>query len=201
MPFDSLMKDKISVFDEQGNLVAENELASVQNGNRVFTKTANFVVDVDYLIERKLPNGHVENYKVVEPNYIAGISGIPSHYQMTVKNVKAPKPAPSSVVTTINVSGQARYYKDSVDNSTNTYNTYTLTQYQEALKAVETEISTLDLHQSEIALIKNSLVKIETELNKPSPNKDILSMCMSFLPSSIATLESIINLGTMLGIS
>lgn len=34
MPFGSLMKDKISVFDEHGNLVVENEAASVQNGKK-----------------------------------------------------------------------------------------------------------------------------------------------------------------------
>lgn len=201
MPFGSLMKDKISVFDEQGNLVAENEAASVQNGKKVFTKNANFVVDVGYLIERKLPNGNVEKYKVVEPNYMAGLSGIPPHYQMDIVNVKASKPVANSVVTTINVSGQGRYYQDSVDNSINTYNAYTLNQYQKALEAVHSEISSLDLHQSEIDLIKNSLNKIEIELNKASPNKDILIMCMSFLPTSITTLESVLNLGQMLGIS
>ena len=43
----SLMKDKISIFDEQGNLVASDQAASVQSG-KILTKTADFLVDVDY---------------------------------------------------------------------------------------------------------------------------------------------------------
>ena len=84
---------------------------------------------------------------------------------------------------------------------TNTYNSYTLTQYEKPLEAVNNEVDGLDFHQSEREIIKNSLEKIETELKKPSPNKEILSTCVSFLPTSIATLESVVNLGQMLGIS
>lgn len=202
MPFGSLMRDTISVFDEHGNLVAENQAASVQGGKKVFTKNGNFIVDVGYLIERKLPNGHVENYRVVEPNFMAGLQSIPPHYQMTVTNIKAPLPITNSVVNNhITISDQARFYQDSVDNSNNTYNSYTLNQYEKALEAVNNEVSGLDLHQSERDLIKNSLEKIENQLKKPNPNKDILSTCISFLPTSIATLESVVNLGQMLGIS
>ncbi|MFD1133280.1 hypothetical protein [Psychrobacter sanguinis] len=73
MSFSSLMKDKISVFDAQGNLVASDQAASVQGGKRIITKTADFVVDVGYLVERRLPNGLVENYRVVEPNFMAEV--------------------------------------------------------------------------------------------------------------------------------
>lgn len=202
MPFGSLMRDTISVFDENGNLVAENQAASVQGGKKVFTKNANFTVDVGYLIERKLPSGHVESYRVIEPNFMAGLQGIPPHYQMTVTNIKAPASLTHSIVNNhITVSDQARFYQDSVDNSINTYNSYTLTQYEKALDAVNNEVSGLDLHQSERDMIKKSLEKIEHELKKSNPNKDILSTCISFLPTSIATLESVINLGQMLGIS
>lgn len=201
MPFGSLLKDKISVFDEQGNLVTSNQAASVQGGKKVFTKASDFIVDVDYVIERELPNGHVERYRVIEPNFMAGLQGIPSHYQMTVTNIKAPIANKNSVINNhITVSDQARFYQNSTDNSINTYNSYTLNQYEEAIKAVNNEISGLDLHQSERDLVKNSLEKIETELKKSSPNKDILSTCISFLPASIATLESVLSLGQMLGI-
>lgn len=203
MPFSSLMNDKISVYDEQRNLIIENQQASVQDGKLIITKNGDFVVDVGYLIERKLPNGLVENYRVIEPNFMAGLAGvIPPHYQMKVTNIKAPSPTPNNMVTNhITVSGQARFYQDSIDNSTNTYNSYTLTQYEKALEAVNNEVDGLDLHQSEREIIKNSLEKIETELKKPSPNKDMLNACISFLPTSITTLESVVNLGQMLGIS
>lgn len=202
MPFSALMKDKISIFDEHDNLVARDQPASVQGGKRVFTKTADYVVDVDYLIERRLPNGLVEKYRVIEPNFMAGLEDIPSHYQMTVTNVKSSSAKTSSVVNNnITLSGQSSYYHNSSNNSTNVYNTYTLHQYEKALEAVNNEISGLDLDQFERNSIKNSLTTIENELKKPVPNEGVLSTCISFLPTSIATLESVLNLGQMLGVS
>lgn len=201
MPFSSLMRDTISIFDEQGNLIARDQAASVQGGERIITKTGDFAVDIGYLIERILPNGLVEKYRVIEPNFMAGIHSIAPHYQMTVTNIKAPLANTKSVVNNITLSDQANYYYKSSDNSTNTFNTYTLHQYEKALQAVNNEISGLDLDQSERNLIQNSLAAIASELKKPVPNEGVLSTCISFLPTSIATLESVLNLGQMLGIS
>lgn len=200
MSFSSLMKDKISVFDAQGNLVASDQAASVQGGKRIITKTADFVVDVGYLVERRLPNGLVENYRVVEPNFMAAVHSFGSHYQMVVTNIKSSSSDTKSVTNNITLSDQASYYHNSLDNSTNTYNTYTLHQYKEALQKIETDVDALDLNNHEIDLIKNSLSKIESELKKPVPNKGVISTCISFLPTSIATLESVLNLAQMLGI-
>lgn len=201
MPLSSLMKDKISIFDEQGSLVARDQSASVQGGRKIVTNSAEFIVDIDYLIERRLPNGFVESYRVIEPNFIASVHSFPAHYQMTVTNVKNSSAKTESIVNNITLSDQANYYQNSTDNSINTYNTYTLHQYDNALEAVDDEISRLDLNQSDRDLIRNSLVAIKNELKKPVPNKGVLSTCISFLPTSIMTLESVLNLGQMLGIS
>jgi len=66
---------------------------------------------------------------------------------MKVTNVKASVPMNNSVVNNITVSDNARFYNDSVDNSSNTYNSYTLNQYEKALEAVNSQVSGLDLHQ------------------------------------------------------
>ena len=50
MPFNALMRDKISVYDEQGNLIIEDQQASVQGGESIITKHADFFVDVGYII-------------------------------------------------------------------------------------------------------------------------------------------------------
>ena len=198
MPFNKLMRDKISIFDEQGNLVASEQAASVQNGEKIFTQSGNFVVDIGYLIERKLPNGHVEKYRVIEANYFAGMDGIPAHYQMNVTNVKNNPTNLNSVVNNITLSGQSSFYQHSTDNSINTYNTYTLHQYKKALEAIYDDVAKLNLEQSDRDLVKDSLAKIENELKKPQPDKGFLNACISFLPTSIATLESVLNLSNML---
>lgn len=200
--FGELMNDRISIYDELGQLVTENQLALVDSGKSIITDSGDFIVDVGYIVERELPNGLIEQYRVIEPNYYSGSTGMfKAHYQMKVKNVKASLATTSSVVNNITIADNARFYQDSVDNSSNTYNSYTLNQYENALKAVNKEVNELEIHQSERDLIKNSLERIENELKKPNPNKDILSTCISFLPASVATLESVVNLGQMLGIS
>lgn len=201
MPFNELMRDKISIFDEHGNLVASEQAARVCSGEQILTASGNFVVDIGYLIERKLPNGHVEKYRVIEPNYFADIDDMPAHYQMNVTNVKNNPTNSNSVVNNITLSGQSSFYQHSTDNSINTYNTYTLHQYNKALEAIYDDVAKLDLEQSDRDLIKNSLAKIENELKKPQPDKGFLNACISFLPTSIATLESVLNLSNMLGIS
>jgi len=198
--FSEMMNDRISIYDETGKLVVENELALV-DGDNIITDRGNFIVEVGYSVKRELENGLIENYRVIQANYYSNSTGIiNAHYQMKVTNVKASVPMNNSVVNNITVSDNARFYNDSVDNSSNTYNSYTLNQYEKALEAVNSQVSGLDLHQSEKDLIKHGLERIENELKKPSPNKDVLSTCISFLPTSVATLESVINLGQMLGI-
>ena len=81
---------------------------------------------------------------------------------MKVTNVKAPVSTNNRVVNNITVSDNARFYKDSVDSSINTYNSYTLNQYEKALEAVKNEIGCLALHPSEKDSIKNGLERIES---------------------------------------
>ena len=162
--FSEMMNDRISIYDEAGKLVAENELALVDGGKSIITDRGNFIVDIGYLVKRKLPNGLIENYRVIQPNYYSGSTGMfKAHYQMKVTNVKAPVSTNNRVVNNITVSDNARFYKDSVDSSINTYNSYTLNQYEKALEAVKNEIGCLALHPSEKDSIKNGLERIESE--------------------------------------
>ncbi|MEG1313676.1 MAG: hypothetical protein RSD40_05115 [Bacilli bacterium] len=196
--FSEMMNDRISIYNEMGELVTENQIALVDGGKSIITDGADFIVDVGYLVKRELPNGLVENYRVIEPNYYGGSTGMfKAHYQMKVVNVKTPLPTNNNVVNNITVSDNARFYKDSIDSSTNTYNS---NQYQQALEHVYQQVSELDLHQSEKDLIKNSLNKIEKELKKDKPSKEILMTCFEFLPASVAALNSVIILGQMFGI-
>ena len=124
MALAELMRDTISVFDKDGNLVKENEKASVQDGNTIITLNGNYPVEIGYFVERKTVGGVTEKYKVLEPNFSPGLRVIKAHYQMRVINVNAiPDPRTSSISNTIHASGNARVYQHSVDNSVNTYKT------------------------------------------------------------------------------
>lgn len=199
MPFDDLMTDIVSVYDEEGNLVKEKIKASVQGGKAVHTLNADFKVDIGYFVERKLPSGITEKYKVLEPNYYGNFHGIPAHYQMKVVNVKAiPDPANSSTVNTIHASGNARIYQNSTDNSTNSYTSY---EYKEAIGKIKSDIMDLDLDPVDQALTTKAVNKLAEEVESGSLNKDKMSAYISLFPAAVSGLDSVIKLASMVGLN
>ena len=200
--FLEFMNEKISIFDENEKLIAEDGLASVSSDS-ILLGSGDFIVDIDYIVKRELPNGHIQQYRVIDPDFFAGMDGMPAHYSMKVENMKKPRSsiASTSVVNNIHVSDSARFYQDSVDNSNNTYNSYSLSQYQEALKNIKSEVSTQDLPHLEVESIEKTLLRIENELRKDKPNKDVLTTCVELLPTSVALLQSVVALGQMIGVA
>lgn len=199
MPFDDLMTDIVSVYDEEGNLVKEKIKASVQGGKAVHTLNADFKVDIGYFVERKLPSGITEKYKVLEPNYYGNFHGIPAHYQMKVVNVKAiPDPANSSTVNTIHASGNARIYQNSTDNSTNSYTSY---EYKEAIGKIKSDIMDLDLDPVDQALTTKAVNKLAEEVESGSLNKDKMSAYISLFPAAVSGLDSVVKLASMVGLN
>ncbi len=200
--FSELMNDKISIFDQNEKLVVENISASV-SGKNILIGSGDFIVDFDYIVERKLPNGHVEKYRVIDPDFFAGMDGMPAHYDMKVENLKK-RSSPTQHVnqTTINytLSGNSRFYKDSTDSSINTYNAYNLSQYQNALDNIKSEAQQLGLPYADLESLERSIQRIDSELRKDNPNKEIIKTCLEFFPPSVMALQSFISLGQMFGL-
>jgi hypothetical protein len=119
MPMSSLMRDKVTLLKKDGRRV-ENIQASVQR-DKIFT-----VADPDVpleegdVFERKLPNGIVERYTILDAGYYEGIGGIPANYQSEVrKETKIDRAvAPGQVVYNL-IGSNARVNIHSVDASSN----------------------------------------------------------------------------------
>lgn len=194
MPFGSLMRDTINVYDKEGNLVAEKEKASVQNGKSIITFKADYPVEIGYFVERHIPNGVVERYRVIEPNYSGGLATIPPHYQMQVVNVNAvPKHSSASTVNTISVSGNARYYQNSTDNSVNTIN-YTTNDYRQVLNQIKSDLLDLNLDDTDLHVSNKVIGKIEEEVQSGNPNKSRINTFIELLPAGVSVLESVTKL-------
>ncbi|MCJ9514500.1 hypothetical protein K5F81_15725 [Acinetobacter baumannii] len=199
MPFSELMTDIVSIYDEDGNLIREGVKSLVQGGKAVHTLGADFPLEIGYFVERATRTGVVERYKVLEPNYYGDFHGIPAHYQMKVVNVKAiPDPRNASTINHIEASGNARVYQHSIDNS---INTYTTKEFKDILNKIKSDILDLELDNIEQALTTKAITKITEEVEKGQPNKDKLGAYISLLPTAVATLESVLNLASMAGIT
>jgi len=194
MGFGSLMRDTINVYDLDGNLVAEKEKASVQQGKKIITFRATYPVQIGFIVERIIPNGLVEQYKVIEPNYCQGLTAIAPHYQMDVVNVNAvPDPRTTSTVNTISVSGNGRVYQNSTDNSVNTIN-YTTNDYRQVLNQIKSDLRDLNLDETDLHLSNSVLNKIEAEVESGNPSKSRVSTFIELLPAGVTVLESVTKL-------
>lgn len=199
-----IMSDRVSIYDKADHLVAENQRALVNSSNGTILCDGECIIEVDYLIKRKISNGLIEQYRVVESHYQSAVRNMPAHYKLKVENIKkmkTPDYSSNSIVNHFHVSDNGRVYQDSIDISKNNYNSYSWDQLKGILNNVKNEVGELDLHQAEFENINRNLQKIEDELQKENPDKGILRICIELLPISVTALQSVVTLGQMLGIS
>lgn len=60
------------------------------SGTLIMIEDVSIPIEMDDFFERKLPNGLIEYYKVIDGGYIIGTTGIPAHYETKVKKIKKP---------------------------------------------------------------------------------------------------------------
>jgi len=190
MSFSDFMTDKITVRKSTGEVI-DNLKASVQS-NKVFLDRSDILIEPGDLIERKMSNGGVETFDVIDPGFQEAFHGIDAHYQMKVKKLGLPEAKQRTQTITYNITGHnARINHDSVDNSTNSVNIGV--ELQEYLTALRQIVETIDdtIQKREAAEILDS---VESQLAMPKPSKTVISVLLSALPhiASISSLASAI---------
>jgi len=190
MSFSDFMTDKITVRKSTGEVI-DNLKASVQS-NKVFLDRSDILIEPGDLIERKMSNGGVETFDVIDPGFQEALHGIDAHYQMKVKKLGLPEAKQRTQSITYNITGHnARINHDSVDNSTNSVNIGV--ELQEYLTALRQIVETIDdtIQKREAAEILDS---VESQLAMPKPSKTVISVLLSALPhiASISSLASAI---------
>jgi hypothetical protein len=90
--------------------------------SKIMTEENKLPVEEGDTIERKLPNGMVETYTVMDRGYVADFNGVvPPHYQMKVrKGTNLEQSTPSAITNVYNLTGpNARVNIQSADSSIN----------------------------------------------------------------------------------
>ena len=85
MSFDDFMTDSIIVRKQNGD-VLEGLKASVQR-DKIFLGRSNVLIEPRDLIERRMSNGAVETFEVIDPGFNEAFHGIEAHYQMSVRKL------------------------------------------------------------------------------------------------------------------
>lgn len=123
MPFGDMMRDRIALLKKDGTLVKENIKAQVSPG-RIITFEADLPLEPGDHFLRKLPSGLVEDFEVLDPNFMSGIGGIPDSYQSKVRRTDQPPATQQNVVQSITAHFHGANSRLTVgtDNSVNTIN-------------------------------------------------------------------------------
>jgi hypothetical protein len=119
MPISGLMRDTVALIKQDGRRF-EDIRASVQR-DKIFSDNPKIPIEEGDTFERKLPNGVVERYTVLDAGYNAGVGSIGPNYQSIVrKETKIDPPRPPSQIIYNLIGPNARFNIQSLDASTNT---------------------------------------------------------------------------------
>ena len=77
-PFDKLLTDTINI--EKPNGKQFNNIKAKVRDKDITIHNVRLLVENEDIISRKLPNGSIEKFKVIDVNYRKGIKIIPSKY-------------------------------------------------------------------------------------------------------------------------
>jgi len=94
MPFNRLLTDRVSVIRTSGEHFSDIS-ASVQK-NKIFIQRSDILIEAGDIIERKMSNGGIEYYEVIDPGFHEGLGSIRAGYQMSVKRSTSKLPTSSN---------------------------------------------------------------------------------------------------------
>lgn len=187
--FSNPMRDKVTVLKQNGEKY-EDIQASVQS-KKIFIQRSDILIETGDLIQRKMSNGGIETYEVIDPGFHEGGSIIPAGYQIKHKNLGLPEAEKAVQSITYNLNGpNSRVNNHSTDNSTNVVNENSaITEHIELLRS---EINRLVQSTQEKQDALEVVDAIEGQFSSDKPSKAVVNTLISSLPhaGSIASIGS-----------
>lgn len=167
---ENLLRDKVTLVKKNGQM-HENIKANVQpNMISIFDET--MPIEEGDRIQRKLSNGLIESYIVLDRGFHSGIGIIKSHYQCKVRKETAiPSTPPNNVI--YNVSGEnPRININSVDHSMNVVNVSSDKLFDELRRVIEDNIEK-----------KHEILNLIDEMEKNKDKKSFVNSYQKFISS------------------
>lgn len=174
MRLDDLMRDKVILIDEQGNIIKDELAASVQS-SKIITKDMRLPIKPGYHFLRTLPSGLVEDFIVIDPGYRKGTNLIPDTYQSSVRRSDIPVNDKQTIIQNINGSNN-RVYAQSTDNSTNIGSLDMLAVANLAEKIKQNLDSLPEQTRSQIPV---QIGLIEQEIKSDQPNQSAVKTALA----------------------
>ncbi|WP_322892674.1 MULTISPECIES: hypothetical protein [unclassified Yoonia] len=160
-------KDRVTLVKPDGQ-VAKEEFGALVLNNKVYTADLTLRLEVGDHLLRKLPNGLVEDYEIIDPKYYN--LGSDSHFNIDVRKIGVPQSKATVVqdITNIFHGANARMNMNSTDNSINLASDISQEQLRDFINQVRPVVSLLPEENREAVMTE--LRKIEVEAEKPKPS-------------------------------
>lgn len=186
-------KDRIALVKSDGRVVRE-DIPALVTGKTVFTSDQTLPLEVGDHLLRKLPNGLVEDYEVVDPKFYN--VGEDSHFQIDVRKAGLPKQQATIIhgITNNFTGANSRVNINSVDKSTNISTSFSPEALLDFVGQVRPLLSHLPEDSREVVDLQ--LTKIEEEVSKPSASKlNILAALQSIKAVAEAASGNLVAVG------
>ncbi len=187
--FSDLNRDKVTVLKQNGEKY--EDIQADVDSKETFIERSDILIETGDLIQRKMSNGGIETYEVIDPGFHEGSSFMPACYQIKHKNLGLPEAEKAVQSITYNLNGpNSRVNNHSTDNSTNVVNENSaVTEHLELLRS---EINRLVQSTQERQDALEVVDAIEGQFSSEKPSKAVVNTLISSLPhaGSIASIGS-----------
>lgn len=157
--FRNFPTEKINLYKKSGEVIEDIE--ALVEPKKIFIDDASVIIEEEDIFERNLPNGAVEQYKVLDRGFYKGMHGIPDHYQVSVEKVTSlsRRTSGGAIYNIQNDGGKVNIH--SMDNSVS----ISITANDE--KLFETLVQLAEHLQNKEEIIK-AVKEMRQEVGKPS---------------------------------
>ena len=188
MPFSSFNVDDVSVIKNNGETI-ENIKASVQS-KVIFIDRSDILIEPDDLIQRKMSNGGIETYQVIDPVFYEKSHGIAAHYQ--IKHRKLGLPEAKKAVQNITYNNTVTIHGDNKGNAqVGNGNTINTSEFNQKFIQLIQEIENSNI---------GNKTHIIQELNKKKEDSETLKSYLHSLLSVASDTASVVSvIGGLLG--
>ena len=191
MSFSDMMNDQLLLRKQSGKVV--EGIKSAVTPDVIITERYDVPIESGDLLVRKLPSGLEETFKIIDPGFYQGMSGLSSGYKISYKKLGIPEAEAAIKNITYNIHGHnARVNNNSTDNSNNVVNINN--ELSESVEALKAEINRLELSAEEKSEAIEVVSAIEEQCKNERPSKVVVSALIKSLPTaaSIASIGSLI---------
>lgn len=196
MVFDQFMRDEIEIIKADNGATIPSVRANVASSRKIsIMNPDDLVIDVNDLIQRRLPNGATETYRVINPEFRQAFHGIPPRYDLHVVKLGLPeaKAAIQNITNNFTINGpNARINNNSLDSSTNVVNV--TGDFSNHIAQIRSAIEGAGLSEKDRSDATDVIDAVESQLKAGTAKRSVITALLSALPKIASVTNAVASL-------